>query len=963
MAETSTDSMHRHPVSPEGVDSADPGEGPRPEFTDNDPRPDHDVRAVLAIAPFRRLWLALGLSSFGDWLGLLATTALAATLPESPAAKLLAVSGVFIIRLAPAVLLGPLAGVFADRLPRRWTLVAGDVLRCLLFASIPFVGTLWWLYLATFLVEIIGLFWLPAKDATVPNLIPRRRLETANQLSLIVTYGTAPLAAVAFIGATLMSGIVDGVIGQLAGNPTYLALYLNAATFLTSAVVIWRLAMPDGPAHAVKQEPIWRTAVEGWQFIRKTPLVRGLVVGMLGAFAAGGVAIGLAQVYVTDLRAGPPGYSTLFGAVFVGMAAGMWCAPRWLRSFSRRRLFGLSIAVSGGWLLALALIPNVVLAVFFTAGLGASAGAAWVTGYTMLGLEVGDEIRGRTFAFVQSLARVVLVSVLAAAPILAAGFSAGLGLPRTVQLTDRVALTYTGVMVTFLLAGIFAVFVGVRTYRRLDDQPGVSLRADLREALWQRVHPEVLPHRVFPGRFIALEGGDGAGKSTQAELLGEWLQEQGYDVVLTREPGATELGENLRDVVLHGDISPRAEALLFAADRAQHVESVIRPALTRGAIVVSDRYVDSSVAYQGAGRELGVRQVAEISRWATESLVPDITVLLDVDPVDAQQRRSSASDRLESQPEDFHGRVHRRFLKQVRRAPFRYHVVDAALGPQEVHRQIVDRVSQLLPESPVARAEREVREAAAEADQQRQQAAAEAERAAREAARRAAEEARVAREAENLRRSRVEEDAKQERARRDENLARERARHESMEHRVVSSAVSEPGSPSRSDAPTDVIPVVREVPAGSASMPPPAPSVEKPLPVAPALPAMILPVTDLSEELPMDRLTVSPQRPFDASGQSAGAPSEVLPIAVSEVDASSEAATEVLPVIRDDISRQGEHTAQLPLVNPELKSVNEVFLPDEPVRADVKKENQNSEDRGTRDLSLDDEIFGLGWRD
>src|SRR5215213_7668908 len=142
---------------------------PPPESDASPDAPDHDVRAVLAITPFRRLWMALGLSSFGDWLGLLATTALAGALPTTPAAKLLAVSGVFILRLAPAVLFGAVAGVVADRLPRRWTLVYGDVARFLLFASIHLVGTLWWLYVATVLVEIVGLFWMPAKDATVPR--------------------------------------------------------------------------------------------------------------------------------------------------------------------------------------------------------------------------------------------------------------------------------------------------------------------------------------------------------------------------------------------------------------------------------------------------------------------------------------------------------------------------------------------------------------------------------------------------------------------------------------------------------------------------------------------------------------------------------------------------------------------------------------------------------------------------
>ncbi|MGL5859599.1 MAG: dTMP kinase, partial [Angustibacter sp.] len=674
---------------------------------------------MLAITPFRRLWWALGLSSFGDWMGLLATTALAATLPSSPAAKLLAVSGVYLLRLAPAVLLGPLAGVLADRLPRRWTLVYGDLLRFALFASIPFVGTLWWLYVATLLVEIVGLFWMPAKDATMPNLVPRRRLEAANQLSLVVTYGTAPLAAVAFAGSTLLSGILDDVISHLAGNPTYLALYVNAVTFLVSALVIWRLPMPTDSGRIARQESLWRNAIDGWRYIGRTPLVRGLVLGMLGAFAAGGFVIGLAQAYVADLGAGSPGYGTLFGSVFLGMAGGMWLAPRLLAELSRRRLFGVSIGVAGFFLLLLSLVPNVVLAVFFTAGLGAGAGAAWVTGYTLLGLEVGDEVRGRTFGFVQSMVRVVLIAVLAMAPGLAAGISAALNLPRTMDITEDVSLTYTGVMATFLLAGLLALVIGAMTYRKLDDRPGVALLADLRDVLRQRRTPDVVSSRLLPGRFIAFEGGDGAGKSTQVTLAGAWLRQQGYDVVLTREPGATPVGERLRDVLLHGgDVSPRAEALLFAADRAHHVESVIRPALERGAVVVTDRYVDSSIAYQGAGRGLDDQEVAGVSRWATDGLVPDLTVVLDIDPTHGRQRQSGQLDRVESASDDFHSRVRHRFLHLARRAPSRYVVVDAELGEQEVHRRVLAALAGVLPESPADRAERSRRQAR-EAEQRR----------------------------------------------------------------------------------------------------------------------------------------------------------------------------------------------------------------------------------------------------
>src|SRR5215213_4475185 len=741
---------------------------PPPESDASPDAPDHDVRAVLAITPFRRLWMALGLSSFGDWLGLLATTALAGTLPTTPAAKLLAVSGVFILRLAPAVLFGALAGVVADRLPRRWTLVYGDVARFLLFASIPLVGTLWWLYVATVLVEIVGLFWMPAKDATVPNLVPRRRLETANQLSLAVTYGTAPVAAVVFSGLTLVSGMVDEVVPHLAQNPTYLALYVNAVTFLVSGLVIWRLQFPETTTSTARQESVWRTAMEGWRFIGSTPLVRGLVLGVLGAFAAGGFVIGLAQSFGTDLGAGSPGYGTLFAAVFSGLAAGMWLGPRLLADFSRRRLFGLSIAAAGGWLVLLSLVPNIALAVFFTLGLGACAGTAWVTGYTLLGLEVGDEVRGRTFAFVQSMVRVVLVSVLALGPVVAALFSKALSLPRTLHYKDHVALTYTGVMATFLLAGLLAIGIGVISYRQMDDRRGVSLRADLLAAVRQRrLHHPPRRQPAYAGRFIAFEGGDGAGKSTQVRLLGRWLNAQGYQPVLTREPGATPTGARLRNVLLDGgDLTPRAEALLFAADRAHHVDTVVRPALERGAMVVSDRYADSSVAYQGSGRHLGVAEVGQLSRWATQGLVPDLTIVLDVDPAVGRTRRGDAHDRLEAEPDDFHARVRARFLELARKAPSRYLVVDASLPPERVHELVHERLLQVLPESPVARVEREAREARDAAEER-------ARREAEEQARRAEEE--------RLARERAAEQARQEEEARARREAKERARREAAE--------------------------------------------------------------------------------------------------------------------------------------------------------------------------------------
>ena len=201
------------------------------------PEQDHDVAAVLRVTSFRRLWLALAGSSFGDWLGLLATTAMAKDLGKgSYAAENLAVAGVLILRLAPAVVLGPLAGAIADRLNRKFVMVFGDILRGVLFISIPLVGTLRWLYVATLLIECLALFWMPAKEATVPNLVPRNRLEAANQMSLVTTYGTAPIAALAFSGIGLLNGVLDNFLQRLETNPVDLALYVNAATFIISGL-------------------------------------------------------------------------------------------------------------------------------------------------------------------------------------------------------------------------------------------------------------------------------------------------------------------------------------------------------------------------------------------------------------------------------------------------------------------------------------------------------------------------------------------------------------------------------------------------------------------------------------------------------------------------------------------------------------------------------------------------------
>jgi len=671
---------------------------------------------VLSIRPFRRLWIATSLSSLGDWLSLLALTAEAAILAkQGVAAQASAVGGVWLTSLLPALLLGPVAGAVADRLDRRMNMIIGDVLRGALYASIPlnlafgFVNKLTWIYVVQFLASCASLFWTPAKDASIPNLVPPDKVEQANQYSLFTTFGTAPVAGLVF-------ALLAGIGRALGSDQVNLALYFNAATFAVSALTIYALReLPKRKASARISAPSVAKAIwEGWKFLGQTPVVRGLVIGMVGAFAAGGVVIGLGQPYIKNtLDGGTAGWGAVFSAIFIGLAAGMFLGLRILGGFSRRRLFGLSIVGAAVPLVLIALIPNLVIVVFLVILLGALAGIAYVTGYTIVGTEVDDETRGRTFAFLQSGIRVILFAVIAVAPFIAAGFTALVhsitgGNTLRIAHIDYEAVGYNFVL---LLSAVIAVWLGVVSYQQMDDRRGVPLRSDLFAALRGAPFEPVpgYPNGAAPaaqpaprrGLLIAFEGGEGAGKTTQARLLAIWLREQGYDVIATQEPGATKMGMRLRALLLdtaHVGLSPRAEALMYAADRAEHVESVIAPALERGTVVVTDRYVDSSIAYQGRGRNQPVGEVAGLNRWATGGLEPDLTILLDLPPEAGLGRRSVSADRLEAEPADFHERVREGFLAQAQANPDRYLVLDATQTPAELSAQIQDRLRDLLPD-------------------------------------------------------------------------------------------------------------------------------------------------------------------------------------------------------------------------------------------------------------------------
>jgi len=677
---------------------------------------------VLSIKPFRNLWIALSLSSLGDWLSILALLWLAPSVTHGgTVAKTASTSGVWAVTLLPALLLGPIAGALADRWDRRRTMIIGDVVRGLLFISIPLFPNLVWIFVAKFLAGVASQFWNPAASATIPNLVPKDKLERANQVSQLMTYGTAPIAALLLVVLGYISTGLGHVAPVFHTNKLDLALYFNGVSYFVSAITVYFLRQIGKREHSGRiSAPSTAKAIwEGWRFIKNTPVVRGLVIGMLGAFCAAGVVIGLASSYIQyTLGGGSAGFALVFAMILVGLAIGMGFGSRPFGDFSRRRLFGVTLTASAVPLAMIALVPNLAVVTVFVFLMGVISGTAYPTGFTIVGLEVDDDTRGRVFAFFQSTIQAIMFAVIIVAGFIATGFSAAIGALAGSKngVLTIVHITYgaPGDNLLLLLSAALVAYVGVKSYRELDDRKGVPLFEDLAAAIrnepLKRIpappRPEGAPSPGQTGLFVAFEGGEGVGKTTQARLVAIWLRELGYDVVTTHEPGATKIGMRLRALLLdtaHAGMSPHCEALLYAADRAEHVAKVIDPALDRGAVVITDRYIDSSLAYQGAGRGQAIADIARLNSWATDGREPDLTILLDMDPAAGLSRRARSADRLEAEPLDFHRRVRAGFLELARSKQEHYLIVDATAPLGEITERIKDRIREVLPD-PVPRA-------------------------------------------------------------------------------------------------------------------------------------------------------------------------------------------------------------------------------------------------------------------
>jgi dTMP kinase len=665
------------------------------------------LRGLLSSRPFRRIVLASATSSLGDWIGFLAIIALTVDILGPTRAAAFAVSGVMTARVVPSLLLAPVAGVFVDRWDRKRVLIWTDIGRGVIMALIPFTQEILALVLATLLIEVLSALFAPAKDAVYPTLVRRDQLVSANQVNLVATYGMLPVAGFLYAALIVLAGRYAPADTFLAARPVALPIWFNAASFGVSALLITGIRIRQQTPGPVRQvgAGIGAELREGLRFVAGHPVIRALIGGVMVAATAAGVVISTGEFFAGILNAGPSGFGILVAAVGTGMVIGLVAASPLSRAFRPESLFSPAIIVAGAGLILTAASPTLAVAFAPATVMGAAAGLVFIVGYTVLQQRSDDRIRGRTFGAFNAGVRIAIFTATIVVP-----FAIGLiGREQRVIEAENGALVlfypyaFGGIRITLVATGMFMALGGVLTWRVLATALRTERAAQGAErsdgaSMAGHAAPELLPRR---GVFIAFEGGDGSGKSTQLQLLRRHLEGLGLSVVVTREPGGTAIGERIRDILLDpasAELSDRAEALLYAAARAQHVDEVIEPALAAGSIVLIDRFIDSSVVYQGAGRGLGEPRIEELNLWATGQVVADLIVLLDVE-VDEGLRRAGAArghDRLEAAGAPFHTTVRAAYRRRAESEPHRYLLLDARLAVEELHEQIVRNVAIVL---------------------------------------------------------------------------------------------------------------------------------------------------------------------------------------------------------------------------------------------------------------------------
>ena len=655
----------------EGIGIQEPGRRPELRVLTS-PEGEVSYLTLLKNRNFRRLFLAQSVSSLGDWIGVIAIATLAYNLNKNTG-----VGAVMTARVLPGFLVGPVAGVFADRWDRRRMMVVADLTRAAVIFSLPFVPNLFYLIAASMVLESLTLMWGPAKDATLPHVVPPSQLMHANSLNLLAVYGPWPLASVVYAFMSTFGAWLGRSVPALEGleeNPEALALWLNSLTFVFSALMIWTLSIASSRRRAGRLDlgDVKRDLMEGLRFVVEHKQVRPWLLGIAFTFTAAGAVFSLGVGFVEEvLGGGDRGFAFLIGFLATGMIIGLLAVGVIAQRVQKDVLFSASILLLGLGLVLLASMSSLGGAIPIASALGFFGGVAYSTGYSLMHETTRDEIRGRTFSAAYTVIRIGTLVGLGLFPLIAGAIGDhALDLPGGWGVIDL-----PGSRTTLWLAGLFAVGGGLLSMR----------------AIGHRVRPK--PVGTGAGFLVVFEGGEGAGKTTQMEAFVAWLKSQGIDAVTTHEPGGTEIGDRIRAILLDtrsNAMDAHTEALLYAADRAQHVAEVIRPALEAGKVVVSDRYIDSSLAYQGIARGLGLDQIYRISEWATGGVVPDLVFFLSVDPSEGLKRAGDDPDRIEQEGDGFHAKVRDAYLELAQKFPARFVVLDAGKDVEQVLRSVIE---------------------------------------------------------------------------------------------------------------------------------------------------------------------------------------------------------------------------------------------------------------------------------
>ena len=370
---------------------------------------------------FFRLWVAQVVSSLGDWLGLVAVISIAARVGGSSDA---AVGVVMSARIIPGFFLASVGGVLVDRWDRKRVMVVCDVGRGLVFASLPFIKTVWGLFLVSLLLEILTLMWSPAKEASVPNLVATEQLTTANSLSLVAAYGTFPVGSALFAALAKVADLIGSNTSFefLHVSQETLAIFFNVGTFFLSALLISSIRFPRQGREA--RDPIdlgraFTEIKEGWHLIGTSPVVRAVMFGLATGLMGGGMVVPLGPSFSKQvLHGGAAGFGLLLTALGMGVAVGVIGLSAVQKRLPREQIFPMAILGAGACMFAAACMSSLAPAMAFVAGMGVSAGAGYVVGFTILQENVEDELRGRIFAALYTLVRLCLIVALTLAPLL-----------------------------------------------------------------------------------------------------------------------------------------------------------------------------------------------------------------------------------------------------------------------------------------------------------------------------------------------------------------------------------------------------------------------------------------------------------------------------------------------------------------------------------------------------------------